>query len=161
MLVAYALGYAACQTGKSSSGPRLELARSLRKAYKRASSARERRSRPEVRAPWISQPFCAMRLRAQGLPLIALSWAKALGQIEPASPSCFSHALCLWSHWQDGAESLDSFAAITDEPPPEISAAGHDRVIISLKSENIDAWQAQYEILQDPLRPYYEHRMAA
>src|ERR1700722_14235999 len=76
---------------------------------------------------------------------------------------------CLWSHWEEGAESLDSFAAITDEPPPEIAAAGHDRVIVNLKPENIDAWlnpdpknlQAQYEILQDPVRPYYEHRMAA
>jgi len=42
-------------------------------------------------------------------------------------------------------------------------------VIVSLKPENIDAWlspdpknlQARYEILQDPQRPYYEHRMAA
>jgi putative SOS response-associated peptidase YedK len=79
------------------------------------------------------------------------------------------YVACLWSDWQEGNEELDSFAAITDEPPPEIAAAGHDRVIVNLKPEYIDAWlnpdpknlQAQYEILQDPVRPDYEHRMAA
>lgn len=77
---------------------------------------------------------------------------------------------CLWSHWQvKGEEDLWSFAAITDEPPPEVKAAGHDRCIIPIKQENIDAWlnpdpanlAAQYAILDDRMRPYYEHRMAA
>jgi len=56
-----------------------------------------------------------------------------------------------------------------DEPPPEIAAAGHDRCPIPLKLENIDAWlrpdkgnlDAQYAILDDRARPYYEHRLAA
>jgi putative SOS response-associated peptidase YedK len=77
---------------------------------------------------------------------------------------------CLWSHWQSpGEPDLLSFAAITDEPPPEVAAAGHDRCIIPIKPENIDAWlnpdqrnlAAQYSILDDRERPYYEHRMAA
>ena len=79
---------------------------------------------------------------------------------------------CLWSHWQDssgGEPELLSFAAITDEPPPEIAAAGHDRCIIPIKPEHIDAWlnpdpsnlAAQLAILDDRERPYYEHRMAA
>ena len=35
---------------------------------------------------------------------------------------------CLWSRWTaEGEPDLLSFAAITDEPPPEVSAAGHDR----------------------------------
>jgi putative SOS response-associated peptidase YedK len=77
---------------------------------------------------------------------------------------------CLWSHWQ-GREQPDllSFAAITDDPPPEISAVGHDRCIIPIKPENIDAWlnpdaanlAAQYAILDDRSRPYYAHRLAA
>jgi putative SOS response-associated peptidase YedK len=48
---------------------------------------------------------------------------------------------CLWSHWT-GADAPDllSFAAITDEPPAEVAAAGHDRCIIPIKPENIDAW---------------------
>ena len=80
---------------------------------------------------------------------------------------------CLWSRWTPPAGTdepeLLSFAAITDEPPPEVSAAGHDRCIIPLKPENIDAWlqpergnlAAQYAILDDRARPYYEHRLAA
>ena len=77
---------------------------------------------------------------------------------------------CLWSRWTgaDGEELL-SFAAITDEPPPEVAAAGHDRCIIPLRSENIDAWlqpnaedlSALYELLDARERPYYEHRLAA
>ena len=47
---------------------------------------------------------------------------------------------CLWSHRQEGEESLLSFAAITDEPPAEVAAAGHDRCIIPIKPENPDAW---------------------
>ncbi|SMG39641.1 SOS response-associated peptidase family protein [Paraburkholderia susongensis] len=77
---------------------------------------------------------------------------------------------CLWSRWSaPGEPDLLSFAAITDEPPPEIAAAGHDRCIIPIKSENIDAWlnpdasdlAALYAILDDRDRPYYEHRLAA
>jgi len=77
---------------------------------------------------------------------------------------------CLYSHWTgtDG-EDLWSFAAITDEPPAEVAAAGHDRCIIPIKPENIDGWlnpdpsnlAAQYAILDDRERPYYEHRLAA
>lgn len=75
---------------------------------------------------------------------------------------------CLWSHWE-GEPDLLSFAAITDDPPPEVAAAGHDRCIIPIKPEHIDAWlnpdpanlAAQYAILADRERPYYEHRMAA
>lgn len=77
---------------------------------------------------------------------------------------------CLWSRWQGaGAPELLSFAAITDEPPPEIAAAGHDRCIIPIRPENMDAWlnpepgnlEALYAILDDRDRPYYEHRLAA
>lgn len=35
---------------------------------------------------------------------------------------------CLYSHWRaPGQPDLLSFAAITDVPPPEVAAAGHDR----------------------------------
>jgi putative SOS response-associated peptidase YedK len=77
---------------------------------------------------------------------------------------------CLWSRWigADGEELL-SWAAITDEPPPEVAAAGHDRCIIPIKPEHVDAWlnpQGRtpadlYAILDDRERPYYEHRLAA
>ena len=77
---------------------------------------------------------------------------------------------CLWSHWQaEGQPDLLSFAAITDTPPPEVAAAGHDRCVIPIKPGNIDAWlnpkaadlAAQYAILDDRERPYFEHRLAA
>jgi putative SOS response-associated peptidase YedK len=77
---------------------------------------------------------------------------------------------CLWSRWSAvGEPDLLSFAAITDEPPPEVAAAGHDRCIIPIKPEHIDAWLnpdpadlvTQDAILDDRDRPYYEHRLAA
>ena len=56
-----------------------------------------------------------------------------------------------------GQPDLLSFAAVTDEPPPEVAVAGHDRCIIPLKFENAEAWlrpdannlAAQYAILDD------------
>lgn len=76
---------------------------------------------------------------------------------------------CLYSHWQGDGEELWSFAAITDEPPPEVAAAGHDRCIIPVREEHLDAWlhpdqsslAALYAILDDRQRPFYEFRMAA
>jgi putative SOS response-associated peptidase YedK len=77
---------------------------------------------------------------------------------------------CLWSRWQaPGEQELLSFAAITDHPPPEVAAAGHDRCIIPIRPENLETWlnpdprdlTAQYAILEDRERPYYEHRLAA
>lgn len=75
---------------------------------------------------------------------------------------------CLWTRTRnpDGSELL-SFAAITDDPPPEVLATGQDRCIIPLKPEHIDAWldprgdlDAMYGLLDDRERPYYEHRAA-
>jgi putative SOS response-associated peptidase YedK len=48
---------------------------------------------------------------------------------------------CLWSRWTDPqAAELYGFAAITDEPPPDVASAGHDRCIINLRPEHIEAW---------------------
>lgn len=77
---------------------------------------------------------------------------------------------CLWSKWTGpGEPDLLFFAAITDDPPEEVAAAGHDRCIVPIRPENIDAWlnpnpknvAALYAILDDRERPYYEHRKAA
>jgi putative SOS response-associated peptidase YedK len=86
---------------------------------------------------------------------------------EPAIPMLVA---CLWSRWTaPGQEDLLSFAAITDDPPSEIAEAGHDRCIVSIKPENVERWLQpnsarlgeQMAILEDPVRPYYEHRLAA
>lgn len=77
---------------------------------------------------------------------------------------------CLWAHWEGkDAPALDSFAAVTDDPPPEIAETGHNRIIISIRESNIDEWlrpegvsEARLEqILSDREKPYYEHRIAA
>ncbi len=80
--------------------------------------------------------------------------------------------VCLWSHWRDPkglAPDLMSFAAVTDEPEPEVAAAGHDRTIINLQPEFLDAWlnpesqdvAALQALLDQKQHPYYEHREAA
>ena len=79
---------------------------------------------------------------------------------------------CLWSRWEAPAASgeppLLSFAVITDEPPPEIAATGHDRCVIPIKEAHLDAWldpkgdlAAMHHLLDDRERPLYEHRLAA
>jgi putative SOS response-associated peptidase YedK len=77
---------------------------------------------------------------------------------------------CLWSHWTDPKEpDLRGFAAITDEPPADVAAAGHDRCIVNLKPEHVEAWltpkgratgQLQ-AILSDRVIPVIRHAEAA
>lgn len=47
---------------------------------------------------------------------------------------------CLWSEWEGPEGRLLSFAAITDEPPREVAAAGHDRCIVPIRPAHLDAW---------------------
>lgn len=79
-------------------------------------------------------------------------------------------AACLWtrSTGPDGSW-LYSFATVTDEPPPEIAAAGHDRCIVPIRRERVEDWlmpdpgdlAVLYDVLDDRERPYFEHREAA
>jgi len=61
----------------------------------------------------------------------------------PAQPMLIA---CLWSHWtppqasQPQTSDVRGFAAITDEPPPDVAAAGHDRCIVNLAPAHLDAW---------------------
>lgn len=78
---------------------------------------------------------------------------------------------CLYNHSKGWGDEPDfySFAAITDDPPAEVAAAGHDRCIIPIKRENLKAWlnpdppkiDELHAILEDRDRPYYEHRLTA
>jgi putative SOS response-associated peptidase YedK len=78
---------------------------------------------------------------------------------------------CLCATWQDpnGGRPLLSFAAITDDPPAEVAAAGHDRMIVNLKPEHLDAWLSPagrspdelQAILGDRQTAYYEHEVLA
>ena len=64
---------------------------------------------------------------------------------------------------------LRSFAMVTDEPPPEVAAAGHDRCPIFLASELIEQWLhpagqslEQLDALFDHKEPtYYSHALVA
>ncbi len=110
------------------------------------------------------------RHRAEGRELQAgEAVSNVVLEFQPQPPQTMLVA-CLWSHWQAaGAPDLWSFAAITDEPPPEVAAAGHDRCIIPLKPQHLDTWLnpnpadlvAQQAILDDRAPMYYAHRMAA
>jgi putative SOS response-associated peptidase YedK len=81
---------------------------------------------------------------------------------------------CLYAQWRDRAgqpaeRPLLSFAAITDEPPAEVAAAGHDRMIINLKPGHLDTWlspqgrspEEMQRVLSDRQAPYYEHEVMA
>ncbi len=86
---------------------------------------------------------------------------------EPAEPLLVA---CLWSHWTDPKEpGVRGFAAITDEPPADVAAAGHDRCIVNLKPEHVEAWLAPQgrsteelqAILSDRAIPTIQHAKAA
>lgn len=86
-------------------------------------------------------------------------------------PASIMRVACLFSEWidpKDGRKLL-SFAAITDEPPAEVAAAGHNRMIVNLKPEHINTWltpegrsrEELQAILSDREAPYYEHEVLA
>lgn len=77
---------------------------------------------------------------------------------------------CLWDHWQrPDKPSLDSFAAITDDPTPEVAATGHQRTIITIQEQYLSEWLSPQalskerleRILSDKESPYYVHQIAA
>jgi len=88
-------------------------------------------------------------------------------QFKP-EPAQTMYIACLWSHWTDPKEpDVRGFAAITDEPPADIAAAGHDRCIISLKPEHVEAWltpesrsrEELQAILSDRVVPVFHHEV--
>jgi putative SOS response-associated peptidase YedK len=83
-------------------------------------------------------------------------------------PKQSMYIACLWSHWTDPKEpDLCSFAAITDEPPADVAAAGHDRCIINLKPEHVESWLAPQGrstaelqfLLSDRAIPEFQHEI--
>jgi putative SOS response-associated peptidase YedK len=88
-------------------------------------------------------------------------------QFKP-EPAQTMYIACLWSHWTDPTEpDLRGFAAITDEPPAEVAAAGHDRCIINLKTEHVETWltprgrsrEELQSILSDRAIPVFQHEV--
>lgn len=76
---------------------------------------------------------------------------------------------CLWDRWEQNGEVLYSFALITDDPPPEVAAAGHERCPINLTRQAAIAWLSPegrargelLELLEQRQHAYYEHARAA
>lgn len=76
---------------------------------------------------------------------------------------------CIWDRNEADDFTLESFALITDEPNPEVAAAGHDRTPILLKPKNLDLWLATgqedfsaYEKAFEEKQPTtFEHSVAA
>jgi putative SOS response-associated peptidase YedK len=88
-------------------------------------------------------------------------------QFKP-EPAQTMYIACLWSRWTDPKEpEVRGFAAVTDEPPPDIAAAGHDRCIINLKPEHIEAWLTPQNrsadelqsMLSDRAIPVFQHEI--
>ena len=88
-------------------------------------------------------------------------------QFKP-EPAQIMYVACLWSHWTDPNEpDLRGFAAITDDPPADVAAAGHDRCIINLKPEHVDLWLTPesrsrkdlQEILSDRAISVFQHEI--
>jgi putative SOS response-associated peptidase YedK len=86
-------------------------------------------------------------------------------QFTPEPPQTLLIA-CLWSHWTDPKEPpVRGFAAITDEPPADIAAAGHDRCIVNLRPERVEAWLTPegrtagelQSVLSDRVIPMIQH----
>ena len=77
---------------------------------------------------------------------------------------------CVWDRWtKSGEPDLYSFAAITDEPTPEVAATGHQRTIITIQEQYLSEWLSPAAISKDRLEqiltdkevPYYIHQIAA
>lgn len=93
------------------------------------------------------------------------------GAVHPAHGRADAGGLPVVALGGPGRQEPDllSFAAITDDPEPEVAAAGHDRTIINIKPEHVDAWlnpdpadlAALYRIFDDKRHPFYEHQLAA
>jgi putative SOS response-associated peptidase YedK len=84
-------------------------------------------------------------------------------------PAQTMYIACLWSHWTDPKEpDLRGFAAITDEPPADVAATGHDRCIINLKPEHVEAWltpqgrsaRELQSMLSDRAIPVFQHEIS-
>lgn len=74
-------------------------------------------------------------------------------------------APCLWDYWENEKEGVGfySFAIITDDPPKEVSAMGHDRCPIFLREDLINEWLSPegktkseiYRLLKNKQDVYY------
>lgn len=78
---------------------------------------------------------------------------------EPREPMLIA---CIWDHWEGPDEDpFDSFAFITDDPPPEVAAAGHDRIPIRLQPANKVPWLTPEGRTDEELQAMLDNRPEA
>ena len=76
---------------------------------------------------------------------------------------------CISSHWRGAGEDLFSIAVVTDEPPPEVSAVGHDRCPIQIRRDAVMDWlkvegkskKDLLNVLDARTGVTYEHRLVS
>lgn len=76
---------------------------------------------------------------------------------------------CIFDQNDEGKLTLHSFALITDDPNPEVAAAGHDRTPVIMKEKHMDLWLntknvplENYEVVFTDKQPtYFNHQIAA
>lgn len=93
---------------------------------------------------------------------------KIVVRFEPKDQSVM-YIPVLWDCWKKrGSEALYSVALITDDPPPEVADAGHNRCPIFLDKAAIDDWltadletgkEIKEQILSRRQTPYYAHEV--
>jgi putative SOS response-associated peptidase YedK len=89
-------------------------------------------------------------------------------EFEPANGSPMYVAV-IYDTWPNSKNpEFYSAAAITMDPPPEIAETGHERCIVPIPEELVDAWLQggkplleYYDILDRRVMPGYRHRIAA
>jgi putative SOS response-associated peptidase YedK len=90
-------------------------------------------------------------------------------QFKPQTPQLM-YVACLYAEWEgEDGQRMPCFAAVTDEPPPEVAAAGHNRCPVNLTAEAALRWltpqgrsdEELQALLDERQRPYYEHEVLA
>ncbi len=155
-------------------GPVVRLARYLlRRPQDTAATDTERPGCFNVRRDSLSQYWRGQFGTSHALLPASAFFENVKGKELKFSPEDGSDMLiaCLYSRWKDptGGPDLLTFGLVTDEPPPEVAAAGHDRCPVNLSAAAIERWltpqgrsvSALQALLDERHRPLYAHEVLA
>jgi putative SOS response-associated peptidase YedK len=77
---------------------------------------------------------------------------------------------CLYAEWEgEDGRRMPCFAVVTDDPPPEVAATGHNRCPVNLTADAAQRWLAPQgrsdvelqSLLDERQQPHYEHEVLA
>lgn len=100
-------------------------------------------------------------------------WVEVEGKKKLISFQARNHPImwapCLWDEWFSPDQTLHfkSFAILTDDPPPEIAARGHDRCPIFLQEKYFDDWlnpqdhsqEKIYQLLKQQEKTFFDYQL--